>query len=214
MATFIEEETQTDTNVGFGFNRTNQLDNQLDFSSAVPYTSYSPYQTQQETEVDEPEPSYTVEQEYKINGLPEDEVIVPTFMPVLKSEKKETPVYDYKLKLNARGKIMATVFGVVVSILVAFMIYNAVTIARLSNSLDYLQAEQISSSASVTQQEMKYQSLASDDNYRRLAGEDGLGFSEGGSFKINLQQRPEIENPQTSTNWFNNLCEFFSNLFN
>ena len=214
MATFIEEETQTDTNVGFGFNRTNQLDNQLDFSSAVPYTSFSPYQTQQENEVDEPAPTYQVEPEYNINGLPEDEVIVPTFMPVLKSEKQEAPVYDYKLKLNARGKIMATVFGVVVSILIAFMVYNAVTIARLSNTLDYLQAEQVRSSASVTQQEMKYQSLASDDNYRRLAGDEGLGFSEGGNFKIELQQRPEIGNPQASTNWFNNICEFFSNLFN
>ena len=72
MATFIEEETQTDTNVGFGFNRTNQLDNQLDFSSAVPYTSYSPYQTQQETEVEESAPTYEVEREYNINGLPEE----------------------------------------------------------------------------------------------------------------------------------------------
>ena len=218
MATFTENETQTETSTSFGFNNTNQLDNQLDFSSAVPYTSYSPYQTTTETDIDEETtPSYEVEREYNINGLPEDEIIVPTFMPMVKSSEPEAKeAYDYKIKLNARGKIMATVFGVVVCFLIAFMVYNAVTISKLSNSLAYLEAEQASRTAGVSQLETTYQELTSESNLERLAGSDGIGFTyspESSDISISLQQRPEISSPKESTNWFNNLCEFFSNLF-
>ena len=215
MATFTENETQTETRTSFGFDRTNQLDNQLDFSSAVPYTGYSPYQTTQETEVEESSPSYEVEREYNINGLPEDEIIVPTFMPTVKSAEPEVKeAYDYKIRLNARGKIMATVFGVIVCFLIAFMVYNAVTISRLSNSLEYLEAERVSRSAEVAQKEVVYQSITTDDYFKSVVGSGG--FSErpvGSDVEISLQQRPEISSPKESTNWFNNICEFFSNLF-
>jgi len=218
MATFTETETKTEESAGFGYNRTNQLDNQLDFSSAVPFTGFSPFSSQtqaQDEEVEEQTPSYEVEREYNINALPEDEVIIPTFMPTLKSpEPAVQETVDYKIKLNARGKIMASVFGVVVGFLIAFMIYNAVVISRLTTSLEYLEAEKVAQTAGVTQLETTYKEITSTNHLENRA--EGLGMSysgQGNDIIITLPSRPEIKEPTKSTNWFNNLCEFFSNLF-
>ena len=218
MAIFTETENKTETSTSFGFNRTNQLDNQLDFSSAVPRTGYSPYQTttykEQETE-EESTPSYEVEREYNINGIQEDEVIIPTFMPTLKSGQPEVQApADYKIKLNARGKIIASVFGVVVALLIAFMVYNAVVISKLTSTLKLLESEEVSKNVGVTQLETTYSEITAPAHLENRAEGLGLEFSpQGSDVKISLKQRPQIKEPSKSTNWFDSLCEFFSNLF-
>ena len=218
MATFTETETQQDTATSFGFtsraSNTNQLENQLDFSSAVPYSGFSNYLTQTE-EAEESVPSYEVEREYNINTLPEDEVIIPTFMPMVNSPKPEVKdAADYKIKLNARGKIIASVFRGVVGFLVAFMIYNAVIITKLTNSLAYLEVEKASRGAGITSLESEYQDITSYKHLEMRAADLGFSYSpETNDVAISLAPRPEIQEPKESTNWFNELCEFFANLF-
>lgn len=217
MATYTENETQTQTETRFDFNRTSQLDNQLDFSNAVPYTGFSPYQTQtQEEEVEEQTPTYEVEKEYKINGLQEDEEIVPTFMPTVNSTQPESVApTDFKIKLNARGKIIASVFSIVACCLIAFMIYNAVVISKLTNNLNYLEMERATNASVVSNLQSNHERLTSNTHLSDEAGSLGLNYSpESADMTISLPARPEISEPQKSTNWFNSLCEFFSNLFN
>lgn len=215
MATFTENETQTQTSTGFNFNKTNQLDNQLEFSSTPSYTRFSPYQTPTQEETEEQSPSYEVEKEYNINGLPEDEIIVPTFMPTVDSAQPETVApTDFKIKLNARGKIIASVFCIVASCLIAFMIYNAVVIAKLTNNLSALEMERVNNASIVTDLQDSHQRLTSNAHLSDEAGSLGLEYSpESADMTISLPARPEISEPQKTTNWFNSLCEFFSNLF-
>lgn len=217
MITFNETETEKDVSTDYGFRRNNSmsvLDNQLDFTSSVPtYTNYSSTQTDEEEET---APSYEVEREYNMDQLPEDEVIIPTFMPTLNSPqatKKETS--DVKLRLNARGKIMASVFGVVFSLLVAFVIYNAVVIGQLSKTVEYLESEQLSRTAEISQLEKIYKHITSSESIATSAKNAGLSYSpEYNDITINLGKRPEIQSAEVSTNWFDKICEFFSELFN
>lgn len=216
MATFTENETQTQTSTGFNFNKTNQLDNQLDFSSTIPsYTGFSPYQTQTQEEVEEQTPTYEVEKEYKISGLPEDEEIVPAFMPTVNSTQPEiVERTDFKIKLNARGKIIASVFSIVACCLIAFMIYNAVVIAKLTSNLNSLEMERANNASIVTDLQDNHQQITSNTHLSDEAVGLGLEYSpESADVTISLPTRPEINEPQKTTNWFNSLCEFFSNLF-
>lgn len=219
MVTYNETETSQETSQSFGYSRptsssTSVLDNQLDFTQAMPYTNYSSYQTT--TEEDEPVSSYEVEREYNIESLPEDEVIVPTFMPTLNEGKANTVENtDFKLKLNARGKIIACVFGFVACLLVAFVAYNAVVIGKLSSSLAELEVDQVRQSASVGNLETSYQLMTSTDSMSQAAINNGLKTSTAtDSVSITLADRPEIKAAEKTTNWFNNICEFLSELFN
>ena len=222
MVTYNETETSQDTENSYGFRRnssTTTLDNQLDFTSAVPsYSNYSSYQTPtiEKEEEEQMAPSYEVEREYNIDKLPEDEIIIPTFMPTVRSaEPAPVMVHDYKIKLNARGKIIASVFGVIACLLVAFMIYNAVLISKLSNNLKALEVEQATRSATITELESDYQDLTSYKQMEMNAGDLGFTYSENGKdVVVNLTPRPEIKSAKKSTNWFNNVCEFFAELFN
>lgn len=225
MATFTEMETdEKQRSVGnFGYNRyssTGTLDNQLDFSSTMSYSNPSSYSTTYtspiEREEQEETPSYEVEKEYNFERLPEDEVIVPTFMPTLDRPAPEVDTNtNVKIKLNARGKIMASVFGVVVGLLIAFMVYNAVVIKNLSNSLAVLEVEKQAVTASVDDLSSNYQSITSRRNIELEAYGEGFRPSpESSDVVLELSPRPEIKAVQESGNWFDSLCEFFSNLFN
>lgn len=216
MVTFNETETEKDVSMDYGFRRgssTSVLDNQLDFTSSVPsYTNYSSYQT---TEQEDNIPSYEVEREYNIDKLPEDEVIIPTFMPTLNNAKEtQRQNADVKLKLNARGKIIASVFGVVMCMLVAFAVYNAVVIGQLSNTVSALQVEQMSRSTQISQLESNYKNITSKESIKNSASEMGLSYrSENSDVVINLGTRPEIQSATTKTNWFDSICNFFAELF-
>lgn len=229
MATFTEMETDEKqrSRGNFGYNSFSSnatvLDNQLDFTSSMPTysspSSYSPsvstYEEEQ-TSLSEETPSYEVETEYNIDKLPEDEIIVPTFMPTLDRPSAQAEANkNVKIRLNARGKIVASVFGVVVGILIAFMIYNAVVISNLSNQLAYLEVEKQTITASVAESSLEYQELTSYENIDMKAWDDlNMSISDGSSDKaMKINPRPEIKETTVQGNWFDSFCEFFSNLF-
>ena len=221
MATFTEMETDEKQRAigNFGYNRygtssSTVLDNQLDFTTGLPsYSNPSPYSAS--TYEQEETPSYQVETEYNIEKLPEDEIIIPTFMPTLdRSVPEVNGVKDVKIRLNARGKIVASVFSLVVGILIAFMVYNAVVISNLSNQLAYLEVERQSISASVGELSSSYQDLTSYSSVEQNAIDLGMKVAGGTSEVISITPRPEIKEATVQGNWFDSVCEFFSNLFN
>ena len=227
MATFTEMETDEKqrTMGNFGYNRysstaTSTLDNQLDFSSTGNFTSPSPYTSTYtsplEREEQEETHTYEVEKEYNFEKLPEDEIIVPTFMPTLDRPEPEVDTNaNVKIRLNARGKIMASVFCMVVGLLIAFMIYNAVVIRNLSNTLDVLEVEKQAVTASVNELTTDYQGITSNRNLELEAY--GAGFRpspESSDVVLEMPTRPEIKSVQESGHWFDSLCEFLSNIFN
>ena len=225
MATFTEMETDEKQRArgNFGYNNfgssTTVLDNQLDFTTSIPSynspSSYSPsVSTYEGSSTYEETPSYQVETEYNIEKLPEDEIIEPTFMPTL---DRPAPVsdasQDVKIRLNARGKILVGVFSMVVGILIAFMIYNAVVISNLSNQLAYLEVERTSISANVGELSSSYQDRTSYSSVEQNAIDLGMKVAGGTSEVVSISPRPEIKEATVDGNWFDSVCEFFSNLF-
>ena len=228
MATFTEMETDEKQRArgNFGYNNfgssTTVLDNQLDFTTSVPSynspSSYSPSVSTYETSSTyEETPSYQVETEYNIEKLPEDEIIEPTFMPTL---DRPAPVSDaardVKIRLNARGKILASVFSMVVGILIAFMIYNAVVISKLSDQLSYLEVEKQAVNSSVAETTMEYRELTAYENVDFKAWDElNMNLNNPANNKtMAMKPRPEIKETTVQGNWFDSVCEFFSKLFN
>lgn len=217
-----EEQTQVQTDRShplFDFSRrssdTTVLPNQMDFSSTVSSPDYSFPSTRPTDTTEEQTPSYEVEKEYNIDAVDEDKVVVPTFMPtIMKKEEPATEVNaNAKIKLNARGKIIASVFGVVVCLLMVFMIYNAVVISSLSAKLAGLEAYQGQSQIKITALESDYSDITSVKHMEMVAGDNG--FSKNVQSKtITLQPQPEIAEAKVTGNWFDSLCEWLSELFN
>lgn len=217
MITTFTEQDQTETTEvekrSYGSTRSGVLDNQLNIDTMPSYSGYASYDTS--TNAVEEVPSFEVEKEYNIEGIKEDDiVVVPTFMPTIEPKYKPATKSnaDVKIRLNARGKIIVSVFSVVAVLLMAFSIYNAVIIGRLNASLTSKQTELKKLEYQVDDAEIAYNSIISEDNI--LASLPNSYTEAGESVVIELGERPIINQAPEETNWFDKVCKFFSDLFN
>lgn len=168
-------------------------------------------------------PQYIGESEYNDgNDLQEEPeyTIVKTFMPNVEKAKVEAPVVERKqrvvthstIKLNARGKIFAVMYGVIATLLIAFCIYNAVSLANMGNQLKIKQSQLQEANRQVNELTLQY-------NEATNIGENGIigsGYepiSESNTVYTTISKRPNYVNVEASTNWFDSICKFLSNLF-
>lgn len=186
-------------------------------------TNYdSNLQTSEETqEIDTP--SYEVEKEYNVDELnsnkPDDDyMIVKTFMPnverqkVVTEEQKQT-FKTKKIKLNARGKIFVAMYSIVACLLIAFCIYNACAIGAVKNSISLKQLEYQTITKEVNVLDNQYTNLTSEESINNSIPAGFTDISTGNTTSVNFAERPEYIQITETTNWFDKLCEFFSNLF-
>ena len=141
-------------------------------------------------------------------------------MPNVEKAKEETPVVERKqrvvthstIKLNARGKIFAVMYGVIATLLITFCIYNAVSLANMGNQLKIKQSQLQEANRQVNELRLQY-------NEATNIGEDGLigsGYEpigESNTVYTTISKRPNYVNVEASTNWFDSICKFLSNLF-
>lgn len=113
--------------------------------------------------------------------------------------------------LSARAKIILSVMSIVACMLVAFAIYNAVSISALGYSVAEKSAVYASMQEEVGALEETYNGLASDETINNQLGD----LFVNGDSEIVLPTMPERDAIvyETPTNWFDRLCEWFSNLF-
>ena len=181
---------------------------------------------QEEQEVYTPDyetTTYDGESEYAVTGMVNEDgeneyAFVNTFMPNV--ERKETissviqsnrkKVHKTKIKLNARGRIFACMYSVVAVLLVAFCIYNTVAISNIKNTLSQKEIEysQQLNDVNLLQkdyEEVSFTSGASQSNY--------VAVNEGNTVKVKMEKRPRFASVDETTNWFDKVCNFISNLF-
>lgn len=117
-----------------------------------------------------------------------------------------------KAKLNARGKIMITVYSIVVAIIVAFCIYNAVAINGLQSDISYKDGIVAYQTEVVANLQNTYDNLGAEDTIRNSAGEfkspSDADIVRVGGFE--LTERPA---EATQSNWFEDVCEAIRKLF-
>lgn len=178
-------------------------------------------QLEEQEEYDAPT-TYEGESEYTASDMvTEDEeseyAFVKTFMPnverksvVIETPKRTRVRQKAKLKLNARGKIFACMYSIVACLLVAFCIYNAVSISNIKNTLALKESEYAQSVSEVSVLQSNY------DNLNSGSGLDQSVYnpiSESNSIKFEIDKRPAFVEIEESTNWFDKVCKFLSRLF-
>ena len=213
--TYTDTDEQVETRSSSYGSRSSVLDNQLDFSSTS-VSSYEPsYSTLYTQDTEDETSSFEAEKEYRMeDDLGGDITIIPTFMPTIERKvAQRTEASDVKLKLNARGKIILSVFSVIAVLLVSFCVYNAVRISSLNSMLADRQSQAQMINREVYLANSEYNEIVSPSNI--LASlPNGYSDSKNNFMEVDLNVRPVIASAESSTNWFDKVCEFLSNLFN
>lgn len=168
---------------------------------------------------DKEDTAFEVEQQYTAQTLKTDApamMELPTFKT---SEEENVEIVANKQAqarphLNAHGKIVASVFAVIVAIMIAFCIYNAVSINNLENVVAYKQQIVAEQNEVISNLEAEYNSLGEDIS-ERLDDLD-TKFREPNADDIKRVKKFEMserEKQEEPSNWFERFCEKLRNLF-
>lgn len=166
---------------------------------------------------------YDGESEYTATDMVNEDsegeyAFVNTFMPNV--ERRETissvmqaskrKVHKTKIKLNARGKIFACMYSIVALLLVSFCIYNTVAISNIKNSLEQKEIEYSQELNDVNLLQKDYEEIA----YTTSTNQSNyVVINESNTVKVKIEKRPAFVKADETTNWFDKVCNFISNLF-
>lgn len=188
-------------------------------SSLQSQTAYNPYEkddyssTQNFTE----EQSYNSPSTNTFTETQETKHYVTMQMPMI--EKHEQTVNLVKsqsrIRLETRMKIVLSVFTVIVACLMFVSIFNFVKANRLEASFADKQLQINALEQSISANKASYNEVTSDEYMIKLATDAGYYEpNESNTITIKLGkmfEEPSIE--EVPSNWFNDVCEFFSKLF-
>jgi len=118
-----------------------------------------------------------------------------------------------KAKLNARGKILVSVYSIIVAIIVAFCIYSGVIVANLGNDISAKQQIVATESGVISQLQNAYNSLGEDDVIISQVGDEFKVPTSADTVSVSdfeMKERPEAKE---ETNWFEKFCNSLKKLF-
>ena len=135
--------------------------------------------------------------------------------------EKSAPVVNLvkakaKIRLETRMKIVLSVFSVIVACLLFVSVFNFISASKIESTFFAKQQQINSLEQSILASEGSYDLVSSNEYVDNWAGQNGYVDKQDGvnSFKINIDEIYEEEVLQeVPTNWFNDVCEFFSKLF-
>ena len=108
---------------------------------------------------------------------------------------------------------MLSVYSVVVALLIAFAIYNAVSISSGAALIASKQAEVASQTRVINSLKVEYNELGTDQYIRDSVGSDFVDSNSSNTFTIDMPEYTLPTDVEAPTNWFDKLCEFLSGLF-
>lgn len=128
-------------------------------------------------------------------------------------QKEEKPVVIHKerakMELTVRAKLMISVYSIIVLLLGALMIYNAVSIGNYNSSI--AQNKQI---LTVEQQSLTEMEAALESLKGSATAEVTAEMSQVSSIsELDVFEKLSRPSYTKDTNLFDKICEFFSNLF-
>lgn len=129
------------------------------------------------------------------------------FFPTINAKQEVVETPEQVVSINLRGKLIIGVFATIVALLCILLVYNAVLINRY-------QAEIGANSEIVNELSIENDSLQNQlNNIINGVSPEGLGMGEATGESINLIQRVAAPEITAETNWFDAICNFFSELF-
>ncbi len=187
-------------------------------------TSYNPYASDNSYQDD-----YSVAQNYEEQSSynsgvrnietekTEQRVFSPMQTPMIKKEQEAVVLTKTKSKvyLQARMKIILAMFITIVSALLFVSIFNFVNAGRINASLAEKQITIEELQASITSLKGEYNKMTDDGYLKGEASNSGFVESTDSNTTVleygEIYTEPVIE--ELPSNWFNDVCDFFSNLF-
>ena len=167
--------------------------------------------------------NYETEKSYESNKRQDDDAIVQTKtisqMNTPMIQKDEPAVVLTKTKqriyLQARMKIIIAMFATIVCSLLFVSIFNFVNVSRINSSIAEKQATISELESSILDLQATYNFLSEDGTVKNLATNSGfVDSSDINTTSLSIGEvytEPVIE--ELPSNWFNDVCDFFSNLF-
>ena len=157
--------------------------------------------------------NYTMSKDYDI--VDEEQSITMAMPNVIRKQKTEVQevVSESKIKLRARGKIAITVYSIILLTLIAFAIYNAVSINQMQSIVAAKNQTYITESIVINQLLEEYNKLGSDERIKNEVEGEFIESNENHIIRVSkgsMEERPETI---VESNWFEELCGFLSNLF-
>lgn len=139
-------------------------------------------------------------------------------MPLI--QKDETPVVNMvktrqKIELQARMKIVVTMFTIIMSLLVFVTAYNFISASKLRATFAGKEQEITALRNSISVLSEEYNITTGGGDFVELAKNNGyVEVSDKNTTVINLGEFHEEQSiEQLPSNWFNDVCDFLSNLF-
>lgn len=215
IATKRKIETEKDRFGGFA---SRSFGNDIYASTLIeePATTYRPTQTNDD-EV------FEIEKEYKLNSPSEfspEPRPIQTIMPTVqkKTEAKVENKSRTRIKLNFRGKIMIGVYTAVVTLLLGLCIYNAFVIGSMKGVVSAKQETLNAQQTEVSGLELEFNSLAEESTIKaklsEMSDKKFRSVTESDKVYVKASEKTEVPTYEGSSNFFDKVCEFFSNLFN
>ena len=195
-------------------------------SERIQAPTFMPYSFDVSAPVETPQreveqaPSFEVEQGYSFDTTTYDNRRVmetPSIERnteiVAREEIVATKAYAPKARLNARGKIMVTMFSIVMAIIVALAIYNAVAINGLVGDIAYKEGIVATQTEAVAQLQNTYDNLGADDTIYAAANGEFKLPEESDIVRIEGFEMAERQAEASQSNWFEDFCETIRRLF-
>ncbi len=213
------EQEQPQAQVSYGQNQTDTA------SSYNPYTSTSSYDSDYDDDYSVT-PNYTEQKSYESNSTTSlesnnDVEEVKRYrkmnMPVITKQEETVTVTKttQKIQLQPRMKIAISMFAIIMFSLVFVIIWNFVSVNKLNATIADKQVVINELSANINGLETEYTLLGDEEQLRELAqnagfveaNESNTFYADSGEFFV---EQPVKDLP---SNWFNDVCDFFSHLF-
>lgn len=172
-------------------------------------------------------PNYSEEQSYNTNMASAEEIEeteVPTYniaLPTIQKEEVQEEEYvsllktRQKITLSPRLKIVISAFSVIMFSLVFLIIFNYASLGGLRATVADKQATVIELQASISELKETYNLLDNSEALKDRA--ENAGYVEKDNTNTVYVSLGEFYTEETieelPSNWFNDVCEFFSRLF-
>ena len=200
----------------------NETEQQTTYSPQTDYSS-SPYSSSYERDDYSSAQNYTEQQTYNpttstsFDYSSEQKQVSAMDTPLI---EKSTPAVNLiktqaKIRLETRMKIVLSVFMVIVACLTFISIYNFVEAGRIRSTFADKEIQIKNLEESISSSKGTY-TLVSDDEYIRQWAEDNNYVVKNDQNTATIYLEEMYEEPTIQdipSNWFNDVCEFFSRLF-
>lgn len=138
---------------------------------------------------------------------------IPTLERRQRIQTEATTKTYSRAKLNARGKIMVAVYSIIVAIIVAFCIYNAVAISGLESDIVTKNGIVATQTEVITELENTYNSLGEEDNIISQVGDEFRSPTDSDIVALDSFEMSVREQAESQSNWFERFCEKLRKLF-